>query len=199
MIRVFVAVELTRELRQALGLAQAQTKERLMRRLATDARIQWVRPESIHLTLKFLGDVDEGRIQAMRAALDGTLGQTSRFSVDVGGLGVFPNARAPRVLWIGLADTSHRLSRLAADVEAAFTPFGFPTEGRPFSPHLTLARIKEQARDVGQALTASGALTEAVTAGSLAVGSVALMRSELKSSGAVYTRLWEVPLRNPES
>lgn len=198
MIRAFVAVELNQELRQAIGRVQAQTKERLMKRLPTDARIQWVRPESIHLTLKFLGDIAERRVDEMRHALAATIGSASRFTVEVGGLGVFPDHRAPRVLWIGLADASHRLSRLAADIDSALTALGFAPEGKPFTPHLTLARIKEKSREVGQALTASGALTEGAQAGRLTVRSVALMRSELKPSGSVYTRLWEVPLHNDE-
>jgi 2'-5' RNA ligase len=198
MIRAFVAVELDQDLKRVIGQTQAQAKDRLARRLAVDARIQWVRSESIHLTLKFLGDIDEAGIEGMRIALAARISTMPGFSVEIGGLGVFPDLRAPRVIWIGLHDRSEALSRLAAEVEAALEPLGFPREKRPFSAHLTLARIKDRAREVGQALAASGAMEGAAALGQVSVHSVSLMRSDLRPSGSVYTRLWKIPLRSAE-
>jgi 2'-5' RNA ligase len=198
MIRAFVALELDQDLKRAIGQAQTQAKDRLNRRLAVDARIQWVKPDSIHLTLKFLGDIVETDLDSMREALAARIGAIPRFSVETGGLGVFPDLRAPRVIWIGLHDRSGVLSRLAAEVEATLVGLGFPPERRPFNPHLTLARIKDKSREVGQALAASGAIEGGETVGSLPVASVSLMKSDLQPSGSVYTRLWEVPLRSDE-
>src|SRR5436309_450032 len=197
MIRTFVAVELDEELRKALAMAQGQVQEQLMKQVrhsAPGVRVQWVRPDSIHLTLKFLGDIDETLVQDIRAALLLAVQTQPRFAVEVGGLGVFPDLRAPRVLWTGLFGQVDALMRLAAEVEAALTGVGFPPESRPLSPHLTLARIKERSREVGRGLADSGLMRQPVRVGSLAVHSVCLMKSDLKPSGAVYTRLCEVPL-----
>jgi len=197
MIRTFVAVELDEELRKALATAQGQVQEQLMKQVrhsAPGVRVQWVRPDSIHLTLKFLGDIDETLVQDIRAALLLAVQTQPRFAVEVGGLGVFPDLRAPRVLWTGLFGQVDALMRLAAEVEAALTGVGFPPESRPLSPHLTLARIKERSREVGRGLADSGLMRQPVRVGSLAVHSVCLMKSDLKPSGAVYTRLCEVPL-----
>jgi 2'-5' RNA ligase len=198
MIRAFVAVELDETLRRAAAEAQAQARQRLLQRLGADARIQWIKPESIHLTLKFLGDIAEERLEAMRQALAGAVGTLPAFAVDVGGLGVFPDVRGPRIFWVGLHERADELSRLAAAVETALEGLGVPRERRPFNAHLTLARIKDQWREVGQALAASGALDGAVTVGRLVVSTISLMQSRLERSGAVYTRVWQVPLRPVE-
>jgi 2'-5' RNA ligase len=198
MIRAFVAVELTDVLRRALGLLQAQVKAELareLRRTAPDARLQWVRPEAIHLTLKFLGDIAEEQVDEIAQALTAVAGSRPRFFLEVGGLGVFPDARAPRVLWVGLCGAEPVIS-LARAVDEALGELNFAPESRAFNPHLTLARIKERGREVGKALAALGLLAQASPLGTLPVRTVALMRSELKPSGSVYTRLREVPLRD---
>ncbi|MGH7166626.1 MAG: RNA 2',3'-cyclic phosphodiesterase, partial [Nitrospiraceae bacterium] len=159
MIRAFVAIELNPNLRSALAQIQTSLKSAIPRHLPPGARIQWVRPDSIHLTLKFLGDTDETRLGEIERALALAAHSQTRFSLDVCALGVFPDLRAPRVLWVGLsgqedqdhAHTSDRLVRLAGDIDQAMATLGYPTESRPFNPHLTLARIKEHAREVGRA------------------------------------------------
>ncbi|MGH7168255.1 MAG: RNA 2',3'-cyclic phosphodiesterase [Nitrospiraceae bacterium] len=200
-IRAFVAVDLDADSRKVLARAQEQAKDRTVRelsRLAPEARIQWARPDSIHLTLKFLGEIADTRVEEIRHTLSVTIQAQPRFSVEVGGFGVFPDLRAPRVLWVGVSgqhDQLNSLARLAAEVDSGLDTLGFPREARPFSPHLTLARIKERSREVGQALTGSGLMTQRESLGSLRVDAVALIRSDLKPSGAVYTRLWEIPLK----
>jgi len=200
MIRTFVAVDLDTDLRKTLGRTQVQVKDRIMPevlRLAPDVRIQWVRPDAVHLTLKFLGDIAEGRVEEIHRALSATVLARPRFSVEVKGLGVFPDLRAPRVLWVGLSGQPGQIDslvRLAEDVDVALHGLGFPRELKPFSPHLTLARIKERSRDVGKALAGSDLLTQMASLGSCMVHAVVLMKSDLTPSGAIYTRLWEVPL-----
>ena len=200
MLRAFVAVDLDADSRKALARAQERAKDRIMRelsRLASEVRIQWVRPDSIHLTLKFLGEIADTRVEEIRRTLAATIQAQARFSVELGGFGVFPDLRAPRVLWVGISGQSDQvtsLARLAADVDSGLDALGFPREARPFSPHLTLARIKERSREVGKALAGSGLMAQTESLGSLRVDVVALIRSDLKPSGAVYTRLWEVPL-----
>jgi 2'-5' RNA ligase len=192
MIRTFVAVELEAPLRQALAQVQAALRSRLEQSAGSDIRIQWVKPESIHQTLKFLGDIPEDRVPDVQAVLARVAGGHSRFTVDVEGLGVFPDTRAPRVLWVGLTAHVDALKRLAADIEVALDAIGFAPEAKPFNPHLTLARIKERSRDVGRALSD---LAQDTKLGTLTVTAVSLMKSDLQRSGSVYTRLCAVPLK----
>lgn len=187
MMRVFLAIELSPELRHALSVLQTTLKKAL-------PPISWVRPESIHLTLKFLGETDESLVDDLRQAVSQAVREHGPFSVTVGGLGAFPNARAPRVLWVGLGGEIEALQHLAADVEQGCEALGFPSEARSFNPHLTLARIKHNGRTVGQALARQGINDQGASLGSLRVEAIACMQSELKPTGAVYTRLWQVPL-----
>jgi len=195
MIRAFVAIELNAPLRKALAQVQTDLRNRLQNAMGSDVRIQWVKPESVHLTLKFLGDISEERIPEIVTALARVTDVYARCVVDVGGLGAFPDARAPRVLWVGLSGQAEGITRLAAAVERALIELGFAPEPKPFNPHLTLARIKERSRDIGRALAVDRLLEQAVPIGSVTVNAIALMKSELKPSGAVYTKLCEVPLK----
>lgn len=195
MIRAFVAVEPSASLRQALAKAQADLRARLQNAVGREVRIQWVRPDSIHLTLKFLGDIPKERLADIQAALVRAAGRHVRFSVKTEGLGVFPDLRAPRVLWVGVTGDGQALARLAADVEEALAAIGYAPEAKPFTPHLTLARVKGGSRDVGRALSQDRLLDREWTLGPLTVDAVSLMKSELQPSGAVYTELCRVPLK----
>jgi 2'-5' RNA ligase len=195
MIRAFVAVAPDAPLREALAKIQAALRGRLEQAAGPGARIQWVRPESIHLTLKFLGDVPEERVAEIGAALDGAAAGHARFTLEADGLGVFPDLRAPRVLWAGLADPAGAARRLADGVDAALDAIGFAPERKPFHPHLTLARVKERSREVGLALARERWLEQPAMQGPLTVAAVALMKSELKPSGAVYTELRRAALK----
>jgi len=202
MLRVFIAVELTPTIRSSLAALQAQVKAELIRELrqtAPDARLQWVKPESIHLTLKFLGDIREDQIREIHGALGHALSMVRAFRLEVGGWGVFPDLRSPRILWIGLDRAPARVPspilHLAEIVEDAMATVGFPPESKTFAPHLTLARIKDRGREIGRALFTIGLLNKTDTIGTLPVAEVSLMKSDLQKSGAVYTRLCEISLR----
>lgn len=202
MIRAFLAVEVPSSLREALGQVQAEAKNRISRELSPAMRLQWVRPAAIHLTLKFLGDIPESQVDELKSAVGGALRSVAPFAIDVAGLGAFPDLRAPRVLWVGLSggdSPTTGLPHLAATVAHSVIAFGYPPESRPFNPHLTLARIKEGSKEVGRLLARIGWLDGVAQLGRLDVRSVALMRSDLKPSGSVYTRLWEVPLGAAEA
>jgi 2'-5' RNA ligase len=153
-----------------------------------------VRPESLHLTLKFLGEIDEESVPDVLVALRIAAQRHGAFSLGVQGIGVFPDARGPKVVWAGLSGDVDTLTALALAVEEALIPAGIPPEGRPFTPHLTIARIKDGAREIGKALTANGFLESRLEMGSMNVHEVVLMKSDLKPSGSVYTRLDTVPL-----
>jgi RNA 2',3'-cyclic 3'-phosphodiesterase len=193
MIRTFIAVELDSTLKQAIAGVQESLKREL-HSLAAGTRLQWVRVDSIHLTLKFLGDIEEGQVGEIVYALEEVGRAHEPFSVDVKGFGVFPTLRAPRVLWMGFSGQTERLSRLAQSIDATLLPFGFQLEPKPYTPHLTLARVKEQSRAIGNALADSGVMRDFANRGTLSIRAVALMKSERGPSGSVYSRLGQATL-----
>lgn len=197
MIRCFIAVELDDVLRTALAEVQRRVRGAIDKAVGHEAKVQWVRPDSIHVTIKFLGDVEERHIDAITQALQGIASGHCAGTVEVVGLGVFPDLRNPRVCWVGLREGADRLIRLAADVDTALEKLEFPREFRPYSPHLTLARIKEGGRTVGRVLDQQGLLAkEGGVIGRLSVRALALMKSELRPAGAVYSRLAEIALKD---
>ena len=187
-IRSFIAVELSSELLARLGDLQAR-----MRGDLPSGLVRWVRPGGIHLTLKFLGDVPAKESKAIAEAVRTACAPHPPFSFSVGGMGCFPNSRRPRVVWVGVEESSGTLARLQRDAERALKPLGFPAEKRAFSPHLTLGRVKGRDQSAIQAL---GEYVDraSVKVGHMQVTSVHLMRSELLPGGAVYTELAVAPL-----
>jgi 2'-5' RNA ligase len=198
MIRTFLAVDLSDDLRHRIRLVQQDLRQRLGRESSQDIRISWVQPSSIHLTIKFLGDTDEELIESIREGVERAMSGFERVTMPIDRFGVFPRLHQPRVLWIGPSeqweqgDDAKRLTALHHSVEECCRSFGFAPEGRPLSPHLTLARVKEGERRVGQALAKSDVMDRPISLGVLAVESIVLMKSELRPTGSVYTKLWEV-------
>lgn len=200
MIRAFIAVELGDDLRRQIAQVQRDLKEQLNRAAVGAARIAWVRPPSMHLTLKFLGDIDEQRVGALRETIAATIRSHHAITLPLARLGAFPRPQEPRALWIGppepweSGDDAGRLAALVGAIEDCCEAQGIPREQRPSRPHLTLARIKAGERLIGRALTGIGAMDHSLTLEPLAMGSLALMRSQLNADGAVHTRLWEARL-----
>ena len=200
MIRAFLAVELSQELQAELATVQRDLKRRIEPEMKRDTRISWAKPASIHLTIKFLGDMDEQVIDSMLVAVEQTVGSQIPVNVPLERLGAFPRPQSPRVLWVGPSENwerggeATRIAEIHGAIEQACEGLSFLRETRPFSPHLTLARIKVGERHVGVALARIGVLDLPISLGSLAVESVVLMKSELKPTGSVYTKLWEVRL-----
>jgi 2'-5' RNA ligase len=189
--RTFIAVELDKELLGNLVALQ----DRLRGQVAPRS-VRWVRPEGIHLTLKFLGDTRPDQLDAVKLALDQAASEILPFAFTVGGMGCFPNTRRPRVIWVGLYEPTGTLSRLRDAVESHVAPLGFPTEKRPFQPHLTLGRVqryasKSEVREVGEVVAAS----EIGTLDEMRVGQVSYIKSDLRPGGAVYTTLSEAQLQ----
>jgi 2'-5' RNA ligase len=191
-LRTFIAIELDQAVKSELLHLQARLRDQLSPR-----SVRWVQPEGIHLTLKFLGDTPLDRVEAVQAALALAAAEVEPFAFTVGGLGCFPNSRQPRVVWVGLQEPTGALLRLHKAVEAHVAPLGFPTEKRPFSPHLTLGRVQRYAsnsevREVGQVVVATtvGTLCE------MAANVVSYIKSDLRPSGAVYTTLAEARLQD---
>jgi RNA 2',3'-cyclic 3'-phosphodiesterase len=200
MIRAFLAVELSEELRATLATLQQELKQSIEPELKRGTRISWVQPASLHLTIKFLGETDEQVIDPLRAAVERAIGSQMAVNVPLERLGGFPRPQSPRVLWVGPSENwekgidAKRITEIYARIEQACEGLRFLRETKPFSPHLTVARIKTGERHVGVSLAQSGVLDRPILLGSLAVESVALMKSELKPTGSVYTKLWSVRL-----
>jgi 2'-5' RNA ligase len=200
-IRAFLAVELSQELRAELATVQQELKHRIEPEMKRGARISWAQPASIHLTIKFLGDMDEQVIDPLRAALVQAIGSQIAVSLPLERLGVFPRPQSPRVLWVGPSEhwergaEASRVAEIHGAIEQACEGLGFLRETKPFSPHLTLGRIRVGERQVGVALAQAGVLDRQLSLGSLAVESVVLMKSELKPTGSVYTRISEARLK----
>lgn len=190
MWRLFIAVELPEGARRAISAVQNDLKKRL-----PEGALRWVRPEGIHLTLQFLGDVERGRVDELNDALVRAAADRRRIALAIDGLGCFPNPRRPRVLWLGVGGEVAKLRLLQQAVEAETKTLGFQPEGRDFSPHLTLARVQRNASraDVGKI----GAAVEwggVDRVADFAADGVSLMRSQLRPSGAEYTQVAHVAL-----
>jgi len=187
-IRTFIAIELAAPILERLGDLQSRMQRDLPPKL-----LRWVRPDGIHLTLVFLGDIPLEQADPIAKALGEACAGHAPFTVSVAGVGCFPNIRRPRVVWVGVEEPSGALARLQHGVEQVLVPLGFRPEARAFSPHLTLGRVKGGGR---QALEALGAYVERakVRIGEMEVEAVHLMQSDLRPSGAVYTQLAVVPL-----
>jgi RNA 2',3'-cyclic 3'-phosphodiesterase len=200
-IRAFLAVELSQELRAELAVGQQELKQRIEPEMNRNMRISWVQPDKIHLTIKFLGDMNEQVIDPLLGAVEQAIGSQPSVNVPLERLGAFPRPFSPRVLWVGPSENweqgveGKRVTEIHGAIEQACEGLNFLRETRPFSPHLTLARIKTGERHIGVALAKSGVLDRPLSVGSLAVESVVLMKSELIPTGSVYTRLWEARLK----
>jgi 2'-5' RNA ligase len=184
-VRTFIAIELSEELKTQLAEAQTRLKARSPARA-----VKWVNPEGVHLTIKFLGNVPAERIPAIASAIERAVAGHAAFDIHLAGLGCFPDLNRPRVIWVGVEGDLEALEALQRAVEKELHALGYPPEGRRFTAHLTLGRVRDDAapeerRRLGEAVRAvvleSGA--------SLTVHQVSLMKSDLQPTGAVYTQL----------
>jgi 2'-5' RNA ligase len=188
-IRTFIAVDLDPQVTENICRAISELKPLI-------PGIRWVSPKNFHLTLKFLGDIEETCVQDIGAALSDKICPFPRLSINAKGLGVFPDLRRPRILWVGLAGNG--LAKLAAHVEKALRTLGFAAEQRPFTPHLTIGRWRQfdrPAKTLGEAL-ASWRDREF---GESLVDKMILYQSVLKPEGAIYQTLKVVPLNEQRS
>ena len=181
-VRTFVAIELPERVRSALAGVPAAAI------LPAAASVRWTPPQNLHLTLRFLGDTPEEQLAPVADALDAVAAGAASFELELGAAGAFPEARNARVLWVGLVDADRKLRKLRNQVEAAVRGLGWKREGRPFAPHLTLARLRRPTR------LPAGGWTETVPRCRFAVKEIALIRSILKPAGAEYCVLHRASL-----
>lgn len=193
-IRAFIAVDLSPELQQALARLMQDLQQRM-----GQFPLRWVPPENIHLTLKFLGDISVRNLRLIQEMLAREAALYPPFEFSAGTLGAFPNTRHPRVIWVGI-QAPRVLYNLQESIERVMARLGYPPDTRPFLPHLTLARISRTAR--AEDIRALGLLLRKEQVGYLGstrVDEIHLYQSDLRPTGAVYTRLFSAPLRPSES
>lgn len=186
-MRTFIAIRLPLEVTELLKSIQTSLNRGLK-------GVSWVRPESIHLTLKFLGEIDDAKALKISAELQKATEGISPFKLEVGGVGSFPNAKAPKVVWAGIKESAGLL-KLQKKIDERLASIGFEAENRPFTPHLTLCRIKsaEEGRALGKLVTESASGEQAKAA--FTVDSFVFMKSVLKPSGAEHTAIKEFALK----
>jgi len=189
-IRAFIAIELPEEVKSALAQLEAELK------MGGPPSVKWVDPGAIHLTLKFLGNIAADKVDKITRVIEEAAEGISPFHLEVKGLGVFPNLRRVRVIWVGVEGELAPLSQLQQHIESRLAPLGFPPESRPFTPHLTLARVREQVSpNEQQRLGQLIASTRFETAHRFNVDSVSLMRSQLTKEGAIYSQISSIKLK----
>lgn len=189
-IRAFVALKLPPAAKEALHQAQSR-----LARAVPGKGVRWVRPEQIHLTLQFLGNVKGVEVSSLSDALHLACVDQGRFLLRLGGLGGFPSCARPRVLWVGLEGDFAHLRRLQSAVAAACRGFGEPEPAREFQPHLTLGRVLAHDQQPGRAAGAALAEAPSPPPCEWSATHVHLIRSQLAPSGATYTDLAEFPLQ----
>jgi 2'-5' RNA ligase len=176
-MRLFIAVDISEAVRDAVAAKQSQLKQ-------TNADVAWVKPENFHLTLKFLGEVPDGELDDIKAALDLAAAPQAAFEMELRGMGCFPDYGVPRVVWVGVGDGRDALKGLARDVEEAMAALSCAREKRDFAAHLTIGRVRgprgaDRLRRQAEAEAGGGF-------GRCAVDEVRLYKSTLSPGGSIY-------------
>lgn len=188
-MRTFIAIELPQEIKKHIASIQEKLRP-------CDADVKWVEPDNIHLTLKFLGEIDEDKVAAISEAMEGSANQRNPFVVSITSLGAFPKIDSPRVIWLGIEKGAIETQGLAAGLEEKLEKLGIPKEERPFSSHITIGRTRsarnirklaEALKTESQQLSTKGLLFE--------TGRITLFKSALTPKGPVYQALKEADLK----
>ncbi|MBI4574969.1 MAG: RNA 2',3'-cyclic phosphodiesterase [Planctomycetes bacterium] len=185
MIRTFVAIDLDDAVRKVLGALQG-------RLIAGGARLRWVEPEAIHLTLKFLGDIPPLMVPEVEECLRLAASSTAPFAFSIEGVGAFPRPSTPRVVWAGVRETSGALRELHGQVEEAMRNLDLPREDRAYTPHLTLGRSRGPRG--GRPMDSLLAAEARFRGGEQEVEAMVLYQSDLGPGAPFHTRLATVPL-----
>lgn len=190
-LRAFIAIDLPSPIREKLEQETKSLKNHLL-----NLPIRWVPTENIHLTLIFLGDVSETNVDMIAEIINTHGRQQSRFEMSIGSLGVFPNTSHPRVLWVGV-EAPEELKVFRGKIASEITRLGYKIDDREYSPHLTLGRVSRNASSE-EVRTISKILEKEKLGfvGVVPVAEVHLYRSDIKTGGAIYTKLFSAPLSN---
>ena len=190
LIRAFIAVELPEGLKKELAELETQLKKN------SPPVVKWVDPNSIHITLKFLGEVSEDSIGELMLAIEESAQGIQPFQLEVREVGAFPNLERVQVLWVGVKGELEKIAQLQKRVEANTEQLGFSRESRAFTPHLTLGRVRDEARpNERQRLGKLLADTSFTVLHNVNIDAVNLMRSQLTPTGAIYSSIGSVKLK----
>lgn len=184
-VRAFLAVDLPEEMTRGIAAIQNRLKKQF------GGGVRWVRPEGIHLTLKFFGDIPLSAVETIGGVVNENVRGLSPLALQVRKIGAFPNANRPRVIWLGIEGDVSRLITLQKKIDAGLQAYGFEREDRSFSPHLTLGRVKSPKGMAGLDRMIEEA--DAYSAGEFQTAELILFKSDLKPDGAVYTKLGIFP------
>jgi 2'-5' RNA ligase len=183
-VRSFIAIDLPAGVRAELTSLEDKLKAR------RHAFVKWVEPESMHLTLKFLGSVAAESIPQIAEAMSSMAREHTPFKLLVAGTGAFPNWQRPQVVWVGVGGELDRLNSLQKRLESVLSPLGFPPETRPFSAHLTLGRLRDRVTpDERRRFAEFAQKVEFKATLSFEVSTIRLMKSQLTPAGPVYSEL----------
>jgi len=188
-LRLFVAIAVPEEIKARLAGLQRELRERLGR-----SSISWTRPEILHLTLRFLGDIPSHRLEDLTGALAAAAAPQAPLILAVAGLGCFPNTRRPRILWAGIRDETGKLAELTRRIAGATDSYSSQPAEERFTGHLTLARIRHAGGDGSSTIDRFIRETAARAVGSWRAETVELVRSERHPAGSRYTTLARLPL-----
>jgi 2'-5' RNA ligase len=185
-IRAFLAIDPPENILQEMSRLQEKLKREI------SGRISWTKPQGQHLTLKFFGDLSTDDVKNICSAVQNWVTSEQSLNLKIENLGVFPDARKPRVIWCGVTGDVEKLSGLQKQLDSDFAGIGFPAEERPFQAHLTLGRIKDSRglTGINEALTKYNAFA----AGEFSCKELILFQSELSPQGATYSKLAEFAL-----
>ena len=185
-IRCFIAIEIPETIQNQLARIQGTLRSQIQ-------KASWVKPGNVHLTLKFLGDVDPEDLEFIGEAIEGVASRHRGFSLRIGGLGVFPNFARPRVMWAGVKVGGERVTVLAQNINVALSDCGFPLETKRFNPHLTIARLKERI-DLRPYVNQYRQY-DRIDGAKMSVKTISLIQSQLHPTGAIYSTLQSYSLR----
>lgn len=189
-MRAFIAIELPQIIRTALSKLQERLKQ-------SGADVKWVEPRNIHLTLKFLGEIDEGQLGRIAQAMENTTAGKNAFSMRISSLGAFPKISFPRVIWVGITSGDGETKEIAGILEEKIQQLGIPKEKRQFSTHITIGRIRS-AKNRETLVSLLNELTGSLVNLTLEfpVAGITLFKSTLSSGGPTYEALKNASLKD---
>ncbi|HZS46694.1 MAG TPA: RNA 2',3'-cyclic phosphodiesterase [Blastocatellia bacterium] len=177
MVRAFIAIEIPSSIKKNLADVQSHLK-------TAGADVSWTKPDNLHLTLKFLGEISDSQITIVRSAVNKICEKVSAFELEIGDIGVFPNPRRPRIIWAGVSGDLNAVLAIQSTIDSELVSSGFATDAHPFNPHLTLGRIKTPKRT--RELLALADVFE-IPKNNFRVDRIIVMRSQLNPTGSIYT------------
>ena len=187
-MRTFIAIELSEEIKNSLAQIESHLKY-------SGADVKWVEKDNIHLTLKFLGEIDDKKCEKVKIVLDEVAKTTKQFEISLKDIGAFPKIEYPRVIWVGLDKGSKKSTELAAKVDEALSKIGFEKETRPFAAHLTIGRVRSpKNKEVLKEKLVSFKGPGTSIQGPGKITSVILFQSKLTPAGPIYSKLYEAKL-----